>query len=240
MRNDTDLTRQIPMVASPGDKRGRHCPTATTLAAYVDSTLGPSERARFEQHLADCSFCLGQVGSLVREAEQEMPAVPSHLLEAARSRRASWSAWIPKPALTMVAVAATVILAVVVGLRFDWAREARPTAGSATAPSEERTVRNGVASVSGPQILEPLEDATVSGAEITLRWMKTPQALQYAVLVVNLQGDVIWEGRVADNRAGIPATDLIPGERYFVWVEAHLRDGGSLKSSPVGFRVATD
>ncbi len=240
MHDHTDLTRRISMVAGPGTKPGRHCPGATTLAAYVDSTLGPSQRTDFEEHLADCSFCLGQVGSLVRDAEQELPAVPSHLLDAVQSRPASWSAWIPKPALTMLAVAATVILAVTVGLRFDWIPETQPTAGSTTPPAEERTVRNGATSASGPQILEPLEEATVSGAEISLRWRETSETLQYSVLLVSLQGDVVWEDRVVGSRALIPATDLIPGQRYFVWVEAHLRGGGSLKSAAVGFRVAAD
>lgn len=240
MDHDSEITRHIPLVAEPGTRPGRHCPDPTTLAAYVESTLVPPERTDLEAHLADCNYCLGQVGFLVREAGRELPAVPSRLLDAVQTHRAPWSAWIPKPAVTVLAAAAALILVVTVGLRLDRIPVAAPTAESKTAPSEDRTVRNGTSPAAGPEILEPLEDAVVAGAEIPLRWREVSETLQYSVLLVNLQGDVIWEGRVAGNRARIPATDLIPGQRYFVWVEAHLRGGGSLKSGPVGLRVAAD
>jgi hypothetical protein len=240
MRHDSDITRQIPLVADSGTRPGRDCPDLTVLAAYAESTLGDAGRTVLESHLADCGYCLGQVGFLVREAGKEQPAVPSHLLDAVQASQAGWRRWLPRPALTALAAAASVLLLVAVGTRIDWSGQADPAGAPAAQGAEHRIVRNGSVPSSRPQILEPREGDSIGPAEAAIAWQETPQALQYTVLLVDLQGDVIWEGHAAETRTRIPAAGLVPGQRYFVWVEAHLRDGGSLKSSPVGFLVAAD
>ena len=47
---------------------GPDCPEPELLAAYVDETLSPDERARCETHLAACSRCQAQLAALVRTA----------------------------------------------------------------------------------------------------------------------------------------------------------------------------
>ncbi len=116
---DFDITRQISLMADSGAKSGRNCPEHAQLVAYSEAKLGDAERTRFETHLADCSFCLGQIGFLAREAHDEMPAVPNRLLNAVHGEKVRWFDQVPKPALLPLASAAAVILAVAVGLQMN-------------------------------------------------------------------------------------------------------------------------
>jgi hypothetical protein len=244
---DFDITRQISLVADSGAKSGRNCPEHAQLVAYSEAKLGDAERTRFETHLADCSFCLGQIGFLAREAHDETPAVPVRLLNAARGEKVRWFDRVPRPALLPLASAAAVILAVAVGLQMnvvsgpaDVSRTASdPALESTTGPGNRGPVRNGLTGTAGPRILHPKEGESITESRTAVLWETYPGALQYTVLIVNLEGDVVWEERSSGLSAVVPPEkQLEPGQRYFVWVEAHLQTGGSLKSAAVGFRVA--
>lgn len=85
--------------------QGPDCPEAETLAAYVEQTLPPAERLKWETHLAACSPCQEHVAALVRLNEAEEPAldlatptVPARRLNVFRW---TWAA----PALVAVLVA---------------------------------------------------------------------------------------------------------------------------------------
>jgi hypothetical protein len=245
MNRERDITQDIPLVADPGTRPGSSCPDATLLAAYAETQLETDKRSELEEHLADCSFCLGQIGSLVRDADRELPAVPSSLRDAVQEPRTGWFGWGPKPAWAAVATAAVLILAV--GVAFQLDRQSGPsdpvpsTSGSAAQSTygspPDRAMRNGTRP-SAFGILEPEEGAVLEGPEIELHWQGSPQSLQYSVLLVSLEGDLMWEGRTTGDRISVPASKLATGERYFVWIEAQLRGGGRLKSAPVGFRLA--
>jgi hypothetical protein len=100
-------------------------------------------------------------------------------------------------------------------------------------------VRNGLTGAAAPSILHPKEGVSITESRTEVLWEASPGALQYTVLLVNLEGDVVWEERTSGLSSVIPpAEELEPGQKYFVWVEAHLQTGGSLKSEVVGFRVA--
>ncbi len=244
---DLDITRQISLLADSGAKSGRNCPEHAQLVAYSEAKLGDSERTRFETHLADCGFCLGQVGFLAREAHNETPAVPNRFLDAARGVRVRWFDQVPKPALLPLASAAALILAIAVGLQLnvvsgpaDVSRPASdPALESTTGPANRGPVRNGLTGAAAPRILHPKEGESITESRTAVLWEAYPGALQYTVLLVNLEGDVVWEERSSGLSAVVPPEkELEPGQRYFVWVEAHLQTGGSLKSAAVGFRVA--
>lgn len=244
---DFDITRQISLMADSGAKSDRNCPEHAQLVAYTEAKLGDAERTRFETHLADCGFCLGQVGFLAREAHNETPAVPNRLIDAARGVKVRWFDQVPKPALTPLATAAAVILAIAVGLQLnvvsgpaDVSRPASdPALESTTGPANQGPVRNGLTGAAGPRILHPKEGESITESRTTVLWETCPGALQYTVLIVNLEGDVVWEERSSGLSVVVPQEkELAPGQRYFVWVEAHLQTGGSLKSAAVGFRVA--
>jgi len=244
---DFGIARQIPLIADSGAASGRNCPEQAELVAYLEALLGAEKRAKLEGHLADCSFCLGQVGFLVREADDEIPAVPSRLLDAARGVRVRWFDRVPKPVLTPLAAAAALILAVAVGLQLDHvsgpvdvSRPASdPALESTTSPANRGPVRNGLTNAAAPRILHPKEGESITEFRAVVHWEASPGALLYTAQIVNLEGDVVWEERLPGLSAAVPPEQVLePGRRYFVWVEAHLQTGGSLKSAVVGFRVA--
>jgi hypothetical protein len=248
MRDKHDIPSDIPLLAEAGREPGADCPDEAVLAAYAESALGIEEREALEDHVADCSHCLGQVGFLVREAEAELPAVPTDLLDAARRRRRShWLAWPKAPAWAPLAAAAVLVIAVTAALQLDLVPSLSepgspaPEVSREPAPgtARERQVRNG-----GPPhsltVIEPQEGAEVRSSGAEVRWHPSPQALQYTVLLVSLEGDLLWEGSTASSRLEIPPAAVAPGERYFVWIEARLPGGGTLKSDAVGFHTAPE
>jgi len=247
MNTESDITRDIPFQANAGAQRGRNCPDSDLIAAYAEARLAADQQSELEEHLADCSFCLGQVGFLVRDAQRDLPSVPTHLLDAVREPKSHWPKWARKPVLAPLAAAATLIVAAAVVFQLDRLSDSSVPTQSVSDPAVEstspstpgRTVRNGTASSDALRILEPQEGADLSGPEIELRWQHSPQSLQYTVLLVSLEGDLMWEGRTTEARIAVPTSKLEAGERYFVWVEAQLPGGGTLKSALVGFHLAS-
>ena len=87
--DDPSISALLTRTSSGAALRGAGCPADDRLVDYVQSRLAGEEREWFEHHLADCGFCRGQVGFLARAAELgPPPAVPLHLLAAARGVRA--------------------------------------------------------------------------------------------------------------------------------------------------------
>src|SRR5579863_8432712 len=68
---DKLVAKQLRAGLKPGSTS---CPGAEILAAYVERTLAPRERASCETHLAGCLGCQALVAELVRLSEDEMPA----------------------------------------------------------------------------------------------------------------------------------------------------------------------
>jgi hypothetical protein len=96
-RFDTLLARTEHRETAPPDR----CPDADVLAAYLDATLAPSERAAVEAHAADCSRCALQLGTIVRLEDES-----GHPQHAPRRH------WLPRLAW-MVPVATAVLVAAI-------------------------------------------------------------------------------------------------------------------------------
>jgi hypothetical protein len=249
MIEESDITQQIPLVAEAASRRSARCPLPEQLAAYVDSRLDSSARGRVEEHLADCTHCLGQVGFLVRESRgKELPPLPARLVDAARVRPARRFTLVPVPALA--AMAATALL-LAVGVVWQPERGLRPfgpahlgsdsTGQTSSGAPMDRTVRNGAVTTAPPRILLPVDGAIVDSLPTEIRWSASPGALQYSVQVLSLAGDLIWEGVSAGREVVVPAGIVLePGQRYYVWVEAQLPSGAVSRSDAVAFRVASD
>jgi hypothetical protein len=86
------------------ERRDRHvpsaCPDAHVLAAYLDGTLASADRARLEDHAADCSRCAMQLATIVRledEARESRPA-PA----APRWRRFLWTVPVATAVLAVI------------------------------------------------------------------------------------------------------------------------------------------
>jgi hypothetical protein len=243
--NAPDITALIPPASTPRARRGWRCPDETRLAAYVDGTLGGTLRESLQNHLADCGFCLGQVGFLSRAGELgPPPAVPTHLLALAQGERPGLLGHL-RPATLVAATAGLVLALAVVSPRgreeslpgvpgFD-----RSDTASPAAPSADRILRNGQNAAGDPRIFRPSEGENVPRAGLDLRWREVAGSLFYTVQLLDSKGDVVWEGRTECTRLTLPAeVALAPGQTYFAWVLAHLPSGASVRSPAVGFRVA--
>jgi hypothetical protein len=100
------------------------CPDPDVLAAYLDATLTPSERAGVEAHAADCARCALQIATVVRL--EDVSGNPQH---APAHRWWPRLAWMVPPAMAVVVTAVYVSLpsgSVQPPPSPDAARQARP------------------------------------------------------------------------------------------------------------------
>ncbi len=89
------------------------CPDAEVLAAYLDATLTPTERADVDAHTADCARCALQLATLVRL--EDVSGTPQH----APVRR-----WWPRLAWMVPAATAVLVGAVYLALPSTFLRSA--------------------------------------------------------------------------------------------------------------------
>ncbi len=233
--NGPDLIARIPLASPAGTRRRWSCPDEALLATWIEGELKGPRREEIAGHVADCAFCLGQVGFLSRAGELgPPPAVPTHLLALAQGERPRLLEHL-RPA-TLVAAAASLVLALAVVLPRG---RMEPDLRSAAAPSADRIVRNGQRATGEPRIVHPSEGTVLPRAGLELRWRAVSGALFYSVQLLDSNGDVLWEGRTEAAHLALPAgIPLAPGQTYFAWVLAHLPSGASVRSPAVGFRVA--
>lgn len=90
-----------------------------------------------------------------------------------------------------------------------------------------------------PTVVFPRNGATLRRNELDFRWESLADVVFYEIRVVTAEGDLVLETKTEDTHLRI-ADDirLQPGAKYFVSVRAHLREGKTVKSSIVGFRVS--
>ena len=236
--------------------RGWRCPSASQVAAYLEQQLGAKDKARFEEHLADCDFCIGLVSSLVRQQKAEEPVeVPAHLVRGAidavpekASAGRPWR-WLLAPALATIVVGSAVLLKPPQPVQIRQPEVSAPVvsetspptsapdAKSDSGPEGTPEVRSLKTPTKSPQLLEPRSGSIVRAKEFHFRWKPVSKAVYYEIRVVNSEGDPVWRAESAEPAAQLPdSLSLTPGE-YFVWVSAHLSDGRTLKSDTIAFQI---
>jgi hypothetical protein len=90
-----------------------------------------------------------------------------------------------------------------------------------------------------PTIIFPHNDATLQRTELDFRWQPFPDTVFYDIRVVTAEGDLILESKTEDTHLRIADNiPLQPGTKYFVSVRAHLRQGTTVKSGMVSFRIS--
>jgi len=100
-------------------------------------------------------------------------------------------------------------------------------------------VRNTEAENGSPKLLTPRDGATIkSGLPIEIRWQKVPEAVFYEVSIITASGEMVTSRQTEEVSQSITIGNLIPGSKYFVSVRANLRDGKTVRSGPVSFRVS--
>lgn len=235
----TELGRQIrlsKLSSAEEVRRSEDCLAEDQIAGYADGRMELSERVEVEKHLADCRYCLGQLGLLARLDQQTETAstVPASLLKAAKQLTVEespsfrsggrWaSGWVA--ALLMVAL----------GLAFQWAERGR---GDFVLDSSVRAVD---VARSVPEVRHPREGARVSMTDFEVRWSGVAGAMAYEIRLVDSSGDLVWMSEAQGLRKVVPPDlEIATGKLHFVWVRALLPDGRTLKSTAVGFQVGDD
>jgi len=240
-------------------KRGWKCPSDGDIAAYADHRLEGQAKERLETHLSDCDFCLSQVSFLAQMDSAQLPAdVPDSLLARAQglqpSRERVGMTWSWRWGATAAAVASLAII-VTVSLQNSVVQppavptlakitpapqtpaQAAPEVARAT-PSDPN-VRQATPKRLAPVLIFPRPNATLASRAIDFRWEGIHEALFYEIKVVSADGDLVWASRADGTSATLPSSlSLQSGRKYFVWVEAVLADGKSVRSESVAFVVA--
>src|SRR2546430_7669405 len=240
-------------------KRGWRCPDVAMVAAYADGRLEGKPQLQFERHLAGCGHCLNELAFLLRAQEPaEKYDVSATLIARARSFPETKAGFSLIPAwgwATLSAAAVLVVLVVSVELRPPRA-DRNLSSPAAPTESEERTstapaviqpsspippaVRNAPRSLPSPELIFPSEGAIVPRQNVAFRWREVKRSIDYEVVVVTAEGDIVWEDRTETTRARLPHNiSLNPGQKYFVWVRADQPEGRAAKSATVSFRAGT-
>ncbi len=235
----------------PTERRDRSwgCLSEAELAAYADGRLeGPAKR-RVEEHLADCGFCLEQIGFLLRP--QEGPAsepVPQRLQ--AQALELGRRPGVVRPVHRWgAAAAAAAAAALVLMLRtpspqvpaIPSSPTVAPTSQAPTpapAPAAPERVRSRPVGPLRPEPILPRPDSLVPRGSLEFRWKPVPRSLFYDVRVATAAGDLLWEGKATATSLRPPVDlPLEGGQKYFVWVRAHLPDGKTVQSRALAFSV---
>ncbi len=247
---DTEIKKLLRVQKQSGE-RGWRCPDEIQLAAYVTKRLDSSARSSVESHIADCDFCLSQV--LTRK--------PANTV----NWGGRWiSATAAVACLILLAVVVVVQLRrretvspsngpfiaekieppPVASPQFASTPPAlRPEPSPATQVPKAKSTRTGeVRSMTPkeiiPRLLSPKEGAAVRWEDLELRWQPVSDTIFYEIRLMSASGDVVFAQQTENTslKPGI-AGSLVPGTKYFIIVSAHLREGKTIKSGVVSFRL---
>jgi hypothetical protein len=88
------------------------------------------------------------------------------------------------------------------------------------------------------QMIEPTPGATLMPGT-AVRWVGVPGIDHYDLFILSANGDVVWAERLnAAYWSPRSAQGFVSGDRYYLRVEATLRDGTTVSSRHMGFRFA--
>jgi hypothetical protein len=101
------------------------------------------------------------------------------------------------------------------------------------------TVRSKTTENFQPELIFPREGGLLLRGELEFRWEPVSEAIFYEVRVMSADGNLVFEGQTEDIKLkpGLNLS-LLPGQKYFVSVRAHLRQDKTTKSRVVGFQVS--
>ena len=231
---------------------------------YARGTLGDETRDAFETHYFACDACFQKVRtSLALRAE--LAALPEAEPAPGPAPRRSWWLMVAPVAATAVVViaaalwfrnpalpASPAIVADAPPATASVAAPAMPTladisAGHSAAPPAapaagslaREAVRNTPPAASALMLLSPSDNQMLPLERLELSWRHVPGVVYYDLQIVTEEGNVVWSGRADGTSTTLPAGHgLQAGQKYFVWVRAHLSGGGTVKSPAVPFRVS--
>jgi len=89
-----------------------------------------------------------------------------------------------------------------------------------------------------PSLLAPRDGSIVKREALSFRWQNAPDAVSYEVSVMTASGDLVFSRQTESQSLDASGeVSLQTSTKYFVTVRAHLRDGRTIRSSIVSFRL---
>jgi Putative zinc-finger len=232
-----DSLRRIFKEGSGKAERRWGCLTESEIAAFADRRMTGQGKERLESHLERCSSCREQVAFLAGFDETETPqAVPAAWL--ARARDLAGSRGQRRPVWRWgAAAAAAACLVLVATLTLQRPRQG---ARSVPAPTPAASVRGRTSFSPLPKLIFPGSGTSVSSGGLRFRWKSVEDAREYEIDVVTTSGDLVWKEQTEDTSASLPPKVILtPGEKYFVWVRAYLRENKAVQSGAVPFVISS-
>lgn len=90
-----------------------------------------------------------------------------------------------------------------------------------------------------PQLIFPSDGAILKRNKMQFRWQAVADALFYEVSIMTAAGDTLITRQTETPQMQLSsAGQLISGEKYFVSVRARLREGKTMRSSVISFRIS--
>ncbi|HUA61609.1 MAG TPA: hypothetical protein VML19_22810 [Verrucomicrobiae bacterium] len=191
---------------------------------YALGELTPEERDSFEDHFADCSFCMDDVGMASAFAANAREVYRQRAATGTPVRRFAWLRLRPFPTL---ALSAALNVLLVAGVGYDLAQRRTAPAGGVTATAEPQTVEivpiQGVTRGAGPKIVKASRLPVVLSADL-------PQSYAHYFYSIDRAGSPVLSGEL-DLPGGsealnlqIPVSRLAPGE-YLVTLAGDTAGG---------------
>ncbi len=230
------------------------CPDENALAAYAEGLADETQKLTVESHISNCRLCRGQLAFLVRECGKKEPCeVPQQLLF-----RVADLVSAPKPRMNLAwgwsaaaAAAAVLIFVFAVYIRQPTLNVSFPSPAPVvvarrlpapetqiSAPLQADSVRKRRPIEVAPELISPSNGKAVDLTQPVFRWKSVEHALFYDIRVTTSDGQITWEGRAETTQIRSPQDlQLLDGQKYFVWVVAHLQEGRTVKAKAVSFRA---
>ena len=236
--NHEQITERIRNLRTQPAASGPACPDEHQVAAAIDGELNWDDRDAFDQHVANCDYCITRIGSLNGlRAVEVVEEVPDITLARARrlAKRTGTIQHAPR-----WAAAAVVVLAMV----FTFGKYSNDN----IAPESPASLLPPVATVPQsrnidpdalrPRILAPHEGAVIDAGKTLFRWTEIPGSLYYDIRIITGEGDMVWQDRINDTEWALPGHfELEPGAQYYVRVDAYLAEAKSVSSRHLLFTV---
>ena len=229
-------------------RRHWNCPSEKVMAAYLDGGLSSHARGRIDSHLSKCAFCCQVVADVVKLQTNSLPAVRAGLVQQALSltpapRRRGW---ILVPVAGVVLVVLAGLIAAIGTNQKQLALFSPPTLpgpavtkvhSARLSPQTGDVNRKRPAPALLPDVTAPRNNSTVRSARLQFDWKPVPSCRYYDLHLTTSEGGLIWQHTSENATLRLPASVTLSKGEYFVWVTAHLSDGGISKSAPIAFRV---
>jgi hypothetical protein len=187
---------------------GPACVTLEAILALVQQHGTEEDRLATLEHVMSCATCRHEF-DVLRVA---------HTADTEIGSRSALGAWRPRP--TLLALAASVVVAVGIGLVERARRDSSPAIRGS--PSE---LTPGAVVTSAPV-----------DAPVTLAWHPAPNALRYTLEVLRAEGSVAITAVTSETTLVITPRRLPPGD-YRWWVRALERDGSEPRSPVRALRL---